>query len=77
MSSLFAGLIVTLMLSFATPLIYYTPLCVLGAIVASAALAILDYHDIKFLWSIGEKVDLIKYVLTCLATMVTYPFPPP
>ena len=74
MASLFAGIIVTLMLSFATPLIYYTPLSVLGAIVASAALAIIDFNDIKFLWRINEKVDLIKYLLTYFATMVIYIF---
>eukprot|EP01117_Protostelium_nocturnum_P005547 TRINITY_DN2005_c0_g1_i2.p1 TRINITY_DN2005_c0_g1~~TRINITY_DN2005_c0_g1_i2.p1 ORF type:complete len:782 (+),score=267.87 TRINITY_DN2005_c0_g1_i2:283-2628(+) len=63
-----AGIIVTLMLAFGTKLIYYTPLCILGAIVMSAALSIVDFSEPKYLWRVGKKAECISFVLSWIAT---------
>jgi len=68
LATLVASGIVALMLSFGTPLIYYTPLCILGAIVMSAALSIVDFSEPKYLWKIGAKADCASFILTWIAT---------
>ncbi|PRP84942.1 hypothetical protein PROFUN_07327 [Planoprotostelium fungivorum] len=68
LATLMACIIVGIMLQFGTDLIYYTPLCILGAIVMSAALSIIDFSEPIFMWKVGKKADCVSFVLTYIAT---------
>ena len=68
MSSIFAGLIVGLILMFLTPLFYYLPKAVLGAVVISAVFGLINLKFARYLF-IQDKKDFVTFLVTCLLTL--------
>jgi MFS superfamily sulfate permease-like transporter len=46
---------------------------VLSAIVVSAAVLLIDYEEVIFLFKIGDKVDLVQMVIVFLGTLLLGP----
>lgn len=61
MANIVMAILVAMVLSVLTPLIYYTPICILSAIVITAVLSIIDIKAAYIIW----KVDKFDF-LTCL-----------
>lgn len=53
-SGIVSAVVVILTLLFLTPLFYYLPNAVLGAIIIVAVIGLIDFKEIKRLWSIGH-----------------------
>lgn len=73
MTSFFTALLIGATLLFLTSLLYHTPNCVLAAIVISAATVLIDVNEPLFLWRIGERIDLIQYLLVLIFTLCLGP----
>ena len=58
MSNIVMAIIVAITLSVLTPLIYYTPSCILSAVVISAVLTIIDLKALWLIW----KVDTLDFL---------------
>jgi sulfate transporter 4 len=71
--ALLAGIIVGCVLVFLTPLFKYTPLPTLSAIVITAAIALIDISEVKFLWKIKEYADVALLLVTLLVTLIVGP----
>jgi len=69
MTSFFTAILIGATLLFLTSLFYYTPNCVLAAIVISAASVLIDVQEPLFLWRIGERIDFIQYCLVLFFTL--------
>lgn len=67
MASLIAAIVVGFTLLFLTPVFYYLPKAVLGAIIIVSVFGLLDLKTPKLLWRYA-KVDLAILVMTFLAT---------
>lgn len=61
MANVVMAILVAMVLSVLTPLIHYTPICILSAVVIVAVLSIIDIQAAFFLY----KVDTMDF-LTCL-----------
>ena len=68
-SSIFAGLFIGFILLFFTPLFYYLPVPILGAIVITAVLGLLNFPYARKLFLIDRK-DFYVYLVTFLLTLV-------
>ena len=68
-SSLIAAFLVILTLAFLTPLFYYLPKAVLGAIILIAVQKLLDIKEAKHLWK-THRPDFILMLITFLATLL-------
>ncbi len=68
-SSVFAALIVALVLLFFTPLFYYLPKAVLAAIIILSVISLFDYKEAKNLWKTHRKDFGVMAVtfLSCFA----------
>jgi len=72
-SSVVNGILVGAVLMFLSPLFYHTPKTALSAIVISAGLSLIDIAEIRFLWRIKAKYDLLQLVAIFLITLFTGP----
>ena len=54
LAGIFSALVVALTLLFLTPLFYYLPNAVLGAIIIVAVFGLIDYKEFKRLWKVGH-----------------------
>jgi high affinity sulfate transporter 1 len=61
MSNIVMAILVAITMSVFTPLIRYTPNCILSAVLISAVLAIIDVKAMWLIW----KVDTLDF-LTCM-----------
>ncbi len=68
-SSVFAALIVALVLLFFTPLFYYLPKAVLAAIIILSVISLFDYKEAKNLWKTHKKDFIVMAVtfVSCFA----------
>ncbi|ELR21794.1 inorganic anion transporter, sulfate permease (SulP) subfamily protein [Acanthamoeba castellanii str. Neff] len=73
LSSLFTAGLISLTLLFLTPAFRYTPLFVLASIVVSAAVLLIDYEEVIFLFKIGDRVDLAQMLIVFLGTLLLGP----
>lgn len=72
-SSVVNGILVGAVLLFLAPLFYYTPKATLAAIVISAGLSLIDIGEIRFLWRIRAKWDMVQLFAILLITLFTGP----
>ncbi len=68
MASIISALLIGLTLLFLTPLFYYLPNAVLGAIIITAVLGLIDTKEIRFLWK-TQKEDFAMMAITFLVTL--------
>ena len=68
MSSIISALLVGLTLLFLTPLFYYLPNAILGAIIITAVLGLIDTSEIRFLWK-TQREDFAMMAITFLVTL--------
>ncbi|MDG5767952.1 solute carrier family 26 protein [Balneolales bacterium ANBcel1] len=68
MASIISALLVGLTLLFLTPLFYYLPNAVLGAIIVTAVLGLIDTGEMRFLWK-ARKDDFAMMAVTFLVTL--------
>ncbi len=69
MASIISALLIGLTLLFLTPLFYYLPNAVLGAIIITAVLGLIDTKEIRFLWN-TQKEDFAMMAITFLVTLL-------
>ncbi len=69
MASIISALLIGLTLLFLTPLFYYLPNAVLGAIIITAVLGLIDTKEIRFLWE-TQKEDFAMMAITFLVTLL-------
>jgi len=69
LSLLFSALLVTLVVLFLTPLIYYLPKTVLAAIIITAVPGLIDWGEVKFLWRIRKR-ELALLAITFISTLL-------
>jgi sulfate transporter 4 len=67
-SGIVTATMVAIVLLFMTSVFEKLPLCVLGAIVISGVLGLLDYDEAIYLWKV-HKFDFSVWVTACLGTM--------
>ncbi len=68
MASIISAIIIGLTLLFLTPLFYYLPNAVLGAVIITAVLGLIDTKEIRFLW-FTQKEDFAMMAITFLVTL--------
>jgi SulP family sulfate permease len=68
MASIISAVIIALTVLFLTPLFYYLPKAVLGAIIVVAVAGLFDTHEMKHLWKTDKK-DLAMLMATFIATL--------
>ncbi|MAO63908.1 MAG: sodium-independent anion transporter [Balneola sp.] len=68
MASIISAMIIALTVLFLTPLFYYLPKAVLGAIIIVAVAGLFDLHEMKYLWKTDKK-DLAMLLATFIATL--------
>ncbi|WCJ19512.1 sulfate transporter 4.1 [Euphorbia peplus] len=68
LSGIVTGIIMGCSLLFLTPLFEYIPQCSLAAIVISAVMSLVDYHEAIFLWRVDKK-DFLLWTLTSTTTL--------
>lgn len=68
MASIISAVIIALTVLFLTPLFYYLPKAVLGAIIIVAVAGLFDTHEMKHLWETDKK-DLTMLFATFVATL--------
>ncbi|WP_020402749.1 SulP family inorganic anion transporter [Gracilimonas tropica] len=68
MASIISAVIISLTVLFLTPLFYYLPKAVLGAIIIVAVAGLFDSHEMKHLWKTDKK-DLAMLMATFIATL--------
>ncbi len=69
MASIISAVLIGLTLLFLTPLFYYLPNAVLGAIIITAVLGLIDTKEIRFLWQ-TQKEDFAMMAITFLVTLL-------
>ncbi len=69
MSSIISASLVGLTLLFLTSLFYYLPNAVLGAIIITAVIGLIDVKEIRFLWK-TQKVDFALMSITFFVTLL-------
>lgn len=69
MAGIISALLIGLTLLFLTPLFYYLPNAVLGAIIITAVLGLIDFREIRFQWRI-QKQDFAMMAITFLVTLI-------
>ena len=69
MASIISALMIGLTLLFLTPLFYYLPNAVLGAIIITAVIGLIDTKEIRFLWN-TQKEDFAMMAITFLVTLL-------
>ena len=70
---MFVTVIIGATLLFLTGLFYYTPSCVLSAIVIAAAISLVDFQEPRYLLRIREFTDLFAYCAVVLVTLLLGP----
>lgn len=68
MASIISALIIALTVLFLTPLFYYLPNAVLGAIIIVAVAGLFDSYEMKHLWKTDKK-DFAMLLATFIATL--------
>lgn len=68
MASIISAVIIALTVLFLTPLFYYLPKAVLGAIIIVAVAGLFDFHEMRQLWQTDRK-DLAMLLATFIATL--------
>lgn len=68
MASIISALIIALTVLFLTPLFYYLPSAVLGAIIIVAVAGLFDSYEMKHLWKTDKK-DFAMLLATFIATL--------
>ncbi|XP_065872954.1 sulfate transporter 4.1, chloroplastic-like isoform X3 [Euphorbia lathyris] len=68
LSGIVTGIIMGCALLFLTPLFEYIPQCSLAAIVISAVMSLVDYHEAIFLWRVDKK-DFLLWTITSTTTL--------
>lgn len=68
-SLLVSALLVTLIVLFLTPLIYYLPKAILAAIIITAVPGLIDWGEVRFLWRIRKR-EFALLVLTFGSTLL-------
>lgn len=68
MASIISAIIIGLTLLFLTPLFHYLPNAVLGAVIVTAVLGLIDTREIRFLW-FTQKEDFAMMAITFLVTL--------
>lgn len=69
MASLISAVLIILTLLFLTPLFYYLPNAVLGAIIVVAVAGLFDYKEAIHLWKV-DKQDFIMLAVTFVSTLL-------
>ncbi len=69
MAGIISAALIGLTLLFLTPLFYYLPNAVLGAIIVTAVLGLIDFKEIRFLWN-TRKDDFAMMAITFLVTLL-------
>jgi sulfate permease, SulP family len=69
LSGIITAVVIGIALLFLTPLLYYLPKTVLGAIIMVAVFGLVDFHEIKHLWAV-KRDDLVLLIITFLATLI-------
>ncbi len=72
MSSIFAAILVMIVLLFLTPFLYYLPKAVLGAIILTAVLGLIDFTAFFRIWK-TSRYDGVAALVTFLAALVMAP----
>ncbi|MEX0780429.1 MAG: solute carrier family 26 protein [Balneolales bacterium] len=67
-SNLVSAIIISLFLLFLTPLFYYLPSAVLGAIIMMAVASLFDHKEMIYLWKTDKK-DFSMLAVTFIATL--------
>jgi SulP family sulfate permease len=68
LSSIISAVLIGLTLIFLTPLFYYLPKAILGAIIVVAVIGLIDYKEAKRLWS-HDRRDFFMMLITFVATL--------
>jgi SulP family sulfate permease len=70
---IFVALLFTLL--FATPLFQWTPKCILAAVVIAAAASLIEWKmtEVRFLWKLGEYLDLLQIGVVILGVLLLGP----
>ncbi len=69
LSSLVAAALLTLILLFFTPLFYFLPKAVLGAIIMMAVVSLVDLEEMRYLWRTDRR-DFLTFAATFTATLL-------
>ncbi|NPA94740.1 MAG: SulP family inorganic anion transporter [Thermodesulfobacteria bacterium] len=72
LSSVFASLVVVLVMLFLTPLLYYLPQSVLAAVIMMAVLGLINVQGVKHIF----KVSVSDGIICCITFMTTLAFAP-
>lgn len=67
--NIFAAALIALTLLFLTPLFYYLPVAVLGAIIVVAAFSLLDLYELRYLLR-TKRIDGLIALVTFLSTLL-------
>lgn len=69
----FVALLIVLL--FAAPLFEWTPKCILSAVVIAAASSLIEWkmEEFRFLWKIGEYLDLLQIIVVFLGVLLLGP----
>ncbi|NJN78612.1 MAG: STAS domain-containing protein, partial [Saprospiraceae bacterium] len=68
MAGVFSAVLIVLTLLFLTPLFYYLPIAVLGAIIIVAVLGLINVRMVKYLW-LTDRTDFAMLVATFFGTL--------
>lgn len=69
LASIITAVCIALALVYFTPLFYFIPKAVLGAVIIVAVYGLIDLTEVNHLWSV-KKEDLILLTITFLATLI-------
>ncbi len=68
LAGIITALVVGVVLMFFTPLLYFLPKSILGAIIMVAVFGLIDLHEVTYLWKV-KKDDLALLAITFFATL--------
>lgn len=68
LAGIITAIVISIVLLFFTPLLYFLPKSILGAIIIVAVFGLVDIHEVKYLWKV-KKDDLALLVITFIATL--------
>lgn len=69
MASIFSAVLIILTLLFLTPLFYYLPNAVLGAIILVAVAGLFNYKEALHLWKV-DRSDFLMLIVTFISTLI-------
>lgn len=68
LAGIITALVIGIVLMFFTPLLYFLPKSILGAIIMVAVFGLIDLHEVSYLWKV-KRDDLVLLFTTFFATL--------